>query len=76
MRSRIATIIKFLPIFEAISPDDFARYCESADGTEENPTIGHLQYHPAVCEFMQSCYENGLVLSLTGEHGRTKCATT
>jgi Family of unknown function (DUF6508) len=63
IRSRIEAVIKFLPIFEAIGPDDFARYCESDDGTEERPAIGHLEYHPAVFEFMQACYENGLVLS-------------
>jgi len=32
----------------AIGTDDFARYCESADRTEEGPTIGHLKYHPTV----------------------------
>jgi len=63
IRSRIEAVIKFLPIFEAIGPDDFTRYCESDDGTEERPAIGHLEYHPAVFEFMQACYENGLVLS-------------
>jgi hypothetical protein len=40
-----------------------ARYCESADGTDERPAIGHLEYHPAVHEFMLACYEGGLVLS-------------
>ena len=36
---------------------NFARYCESADDTEERPAIGHLEYHPVVHEFMQACYE-------------------
>jgi len=56
-------VIKFLPIFEAIGPNDFARIIHSSDATEEEPTIGHLKYHPAVYEFMQVCFENGLVLS-------------
>jgi hypothetical protein len=47
----------------AIGPDDFARHCGSADGTEEGPTIGHLKYHPTVYRFMDACYVNGLVLS-------------
>ena len=63
IRSRIEAVIKFLPIFEAIRPDDFARYFESADGTEERPTVGHLEYHSAVYKFIDACYENGLLLS-------------
>jgi Family of unknown function (DUF6508) len=63
IRSRIEAVIRFLPIFEAIGPNDFARIIHSSDATEEEPTIGHLKYHPAVYEFMQACYENGLVLS-------------
>ncbi len=63
IRSRIEAVIKFLPIFEAMGSEDFARYCESADATEERLAIGHLEYHLAVHEFMLACYESGLVLS-------------
>jgi hypothetical protein len=63
IRSRIEAVIKFLPIFEAMSPEDFARIIHSSDATEERTAVGHLEYHSAVYEFMQSCYENGIVLS-------------
>jgi hypothetical protein len=59
--ARIAAITPFLPIFEAIAPDDFAHLAGSTEG--EIPFMGYLEYHPAVGQFMRACYENGLVLS-------------
>jgi hypothetical protein len=59
----IEAVIKFLPIFEAIAPDDFAHLVGSTDVAGEIPFMGHLEYHPAVYKFMDACYENGMVLS-------------
>jgi hypothetical protein len=59
----IAAITVFLPIFEAIAPDDFAHLVGSTDVAGEIPFMGHLEYHPEVCKFMDACYENGMVLS-------------
>jgi Family of unknown function (DUF6508) len=61
--SGIEAVIKFLPIFEAIAPDDFAHLMGSTDVAGEIPFMGHLEYHPAVYKFMDACYENGMVLS-------------
>jgi hypothetical protein len=60
--SRIEAVTKFLPKFETISPDNFARIIHSSDETEEGPMVGHLEYHPEVYKFMKACYKNGLVL--------------
>jgi O-acetyl-ADP-ribose deacetylase len=59
----IEAITVFLPIFEAIAPDDFAQLLGSSVGVGEIPVLGHLEYHPAVYKFMDTCYENGMVLS-------------
>jgi Family of unknown function (DUF6508) len=61
--TRIAAITAFLPIFEAIATDDFAQLVGSTDVPGEIPFMGHLEYHPAVGQFMHACYENGMVLS-------------
>jgi hypothetical protein len=61
--SRIEAVTIFLPIFEAIGPDDFAQLLGSSNVTGEIPVMGHLEYHPAVYKFMDTCYENGMVLS-------------
>lgn len=63
LRSRMQAVVKFLPIFETIAPDDFAHLVGSTEVPGEIPFMGHLEYHPAVCEFMDACYENGMVLS-------------
>jgi len=62
IRSQIEAVTKFVPVFEAIGPDDFARIIHSCDATEEEPVVGHLEYHPEVYKFMEACYQNGLVL--------------
>jgi len=60
--SRIEAVTKFLPKFETISPDNFARIIPSSGETEEGPVVGHLEYHPEVYKFMKTSYKNGLVL--------------
>jgi Family of unknown function (DUF6508) len=59
----IQAVVVFLPIFEAIDPDNFAHLVGSTDVAGEIPFMGHLEYHPAVYKFMDACYENGMVLS-------------
>jgi hypothetical protein len=61
LRGRLKAVTAFLPIFEAITPDDFAHLVGSSE-TGPRPVIGHLEYHPAVYEFTEVCYANGLVL--------------
>jgi O-acetyl-ADP-ribose deacetylase len=56
-------VVRFLPIFEAIAPDDFAQLVGSSAVEGEISFMGHLEYHPAVYKFMDACYENGMVLS-------------
>jgi hypothetical protein len=63
LHAGIAAVIVFLPIFEAIAPDDFAQLVGSTEVPGEIPFMGHLEYHPAVYEYMAACYENGVVLS-------------
>ena len=63
----IAAITVFLPLFEAIAPDDFAHLVGSTDVPGEIPFMGHLEYHPAVYKFIDACYENGMVLSFDWE---------
>ena len=58
---QIRAIIKFLPIFENINPEDLARVVKPPALAEESLVIGHLEHHPAVYEFMQACYNNGFV---------------
>jgi len=56
---QMQTVLKFLPIFENMKPDDFARPPE----TTEDYIVGHVQYHRAVYEFERACYESGFVQS-------------
>lgn len=58
---RIGTVIKFLPILEGINPEDLERMVKPPVQKEDNLEIGRFEYHPAVYEFMQACYDNGLV---------------
>lgn len=58
---QIHAVAKFLPIFENIDPDNFAHLDNPVETTDGVPVLGHLEYHPAVYEFMDVCYENGLV---------------
>ena len=62
-RRQIELVTKFLPLFEAIEPENFARVIESPDSTKEQFVLGHFQYHPAVSEFIEACYSTGLVQS-------------
>jgi hypothetical protein len=50
--ARMGAVIAFLPIFEAIAPDDFAQLVGTTEVPGEIPFMGHLEYHPAVCKFM------------------------
>ena len=63
LRSGIEAVVRFLPIFEAIAPDDFAKLVGSTEVPGEIPFMGHLEFQPAVHEFMAACYEDGMVLS-------------
>jgi hypothetical protein len=73
-RESIPAVTKFLPILESIKPEDLARIVTPPEstrkvfGAEQQQTddnvyweanIGHLEYHPAVYEFMQACYDHG-----------------
>jgi len=60
-RERIRVVVKFLPILESIRPDELARVVKSPEDEGDSCVAGHLEYHPAVYEFMQACYDNGLV---------------
>ena len=73
---QIRAVIKYLPIFENINPDDFAHMIpprettkkvsaakqqQTDDGVYWEANIGNLEYHQAVYEFMKACYANGFV---------------
>jgi Family of unknown function (DUF6508) len=53
--------VKFLPIFESIKPEDLERAVESPELATDKREVGRYEYHPAVYEFMQACYENGFI---------------
>ena len=72
-------VIKFLPIFEKPHPDDFAHMVRPPENTEDGYVVGHLEYHPAVYEFVRACYENGFVQSfdwVIGELGLMRLVDT
>jgi Family of unknown function (DUF6508) len=58
---QIHALVKFLPIFESIKPEDLERAVKSQETTTDSLEIGRYEYHPAVYEFMQACYENGFI---------------
>ena len=58
---QIQAVIKFLPILESIRPEDLARMVNPPALEEDSLIVGHLEYHPAVYDFMQACYDHGLV---------------
>jgi hypothetical protein len=60
---QIRAVNKFLPILESIRPEDLARLVKPPALEEDSLVIGHLEYHPAVHEFMRACYANGFVQS-------------
>lgn len=57
----IRAVVKFLPILESIRPEDLARIVKPQALEQDSLVLGHLEYHPAVYEFMRACYDNGLV---------------
>lgn len=60
---QIQTVVKFLPIFENINPDDFAHMNPPPVIREDVLVLGHIEYHETVHEFMKACYENAFVQS-------------
>lgn len=60
---QLQAVINFLPIFENMNPDDFPHIIRPPDSTEDIYVVGHLEYHRAVYDFMDACYENGFVQS-------------
>jgi hypothetical protein len=60
---QIGAVVRFLPVFEAIAPDGFVHYDKPTKRVGKTVVLGHLMYHPAVCEFERACYESGLVQS-------------
>jgi hypothetical protein len=59
---QIKAIVNFLPLLEAINPNDIVRPFRSADGAPLF-VLGCVPYHPTVCGFEKACYENGFVQS-------------
>src|SRR6478672_2179226 len=47
-----------------IRPEDLACVVKPRALGEDNFAIGHLEYHPAIHEFMRVCYDSGFVQSL------------
>jgi hypothetical protein len=58
---QIHALVKFLPILESIKPEDLERAVKSQEPATDSLEIGRYEYHPAVYEFMQACYENGFI---------------
>jgi hypothetical protein len=58
---QIRAVARFLPIFETIKPEDFSHSVQL--NNEVGYGIGHVEFHPAVREFRQACYDNGFVQS-------------
>jgi len=54
-------VAKFLPVFENIKPEDFSRSVRLPSQEYIPYGIGHVEFHPAVYEFIKVCYENGFV---------------
>ena len=58
---QIRAVIRFLPVLESINPENLARVVKPPALAEDRLVIGHLEYHSAVHEFKQACYDNGFV---------------
>jgi hypothetical protein len=58
---QICAVVKFLPILESIKPEDLERAVKSPELATDSLEVGRYEYHPAVYEFMQACYENGFI---------------
>lgn len=58
---QILAVTKFLSIMESINPEDLARVVKPPAFAEDSLVVGHLEYHPAVYEFIRACYDHGLV---------------
>ena len=58
---QIRAVVKFLPILESIKPEDLERAVKSPELATDSLEVGRYEYHPAVYEFMQACYENGFI---------------
>lgn len=50
-----------MPIFESINPEDLERPVKPPELAKGSLEVGRYEYHPAVDEFMQACYDNGFV---------------
>lgn len=60
-QEQIRAVIKFLPIFESIKPEDFSHSVLLPGQEDACYGIGQVEFHPAVYEFIKACYENGFV---------------
>ena len=58
---QIPAVTKFLPILESIKPEDLERAVKSQELAADSLEVGRYEYHPAVYEFMQACYDHGLI---------------
>ena len=58
---QIPAVTKFLPIFESINPEALERAVKPQELVAYSFEVGRYEYHPAVYEFMQACYDRGLV---------------
>jgi hypothetical protein len=54
-------VTKFLPIFEAIKPENFSRLFGSPGSTKEQLVLGHFEHHPAVYEFIKGLLFDRLI---------------
>jgi len=55
---QIEAIVKFLPVLDAIAPEEIAHTVRTPEGVM---VLGCVDYHAEVREFVKTCYENGFV---------------
>jgi len=55
---QIGAVVKFLPELGAIAPEEIAHTIRTPEGII---VLGCVNYHPAVDDFVKTCYENGFV---------------
>ena len=58
---QIQAVVRFLPILESLRPDDFSRSVCLPGNEGVCYGIGQVEFHPAVYDFINACYENGFV---------------
>ena len=60
-KEQMLAVAKFLPVFENIKPEDFSKSAPLPENCSYG--IGFVEFHPAVYEFINACYENEFVQS-------------